>query len=85
MANTLTGNKGLRVGIGAILGKTIENKIILMYMYAKRIKLLLPECFLQGQTSSLHTWIHFQYLLGLKQVTAGHNVIVCSKISLIKE
>ena len=85
MANTLTGNKGLRVGIGAILGKTIENKIILMYMYAKRIKLLPPECFLQGQTSSLHTWIHFQYLLGLKQVTAGHNVIVWSKISLIKE
>ena len=35
------------MGIGAILGKTIENKIILMYMYAKRIKLLPPECFLQ--------------------------------------
>ena len=73
------------MGIGAILGKTIENKIILMYMYAKRIELLPPECFLQGQTSSLHTWIHFQYLLGLKQVTSGHNVIVWSKISLIKE
>ena len=27
MANTLTGNKGLWVGIRAILGKTIENKI----------------------------------------------------------